>query len=95
MEENKKQEIDVNVEGVILKASFITEKPTASEARLASGKTLRREYIYKLYDEHIQEFGVAPSEVEIEVFAVDARKLYMNEGDYKVVNGEATWLGEF
>ena len=97
MESNneKKQEVDVNLGVATQKASFITTEPNPSDGRYASGKTLRREYIYQQRDEYIREFGEVPTEEQMELFAVDARKLYISEGDYKVVGNEATYLGQF
>lgn len=98
MEENKEknQEPDVNLGGGITqKATFITTEPQPAPCRLASGKTLRREMIYRLRDAYVIEHQRIPSEEEMEEFAVLARKEYMDQGDYSIKDGVATYLGKF
>ena len=93
MEENKEEFKG----GMQMQTTFrATENiPETPGCRFMSGKTLRREYIYKLRDEYILENNKVPDEKEMEEFAVLARKKYIEEGDYKVVDGEATWLGNY
>lgn len=94
MEENKpKEEFS---EEIKVPTTFISvEHLEGIGCRYTTGKTLRRDYIYKKRDEYVLEHKRIPTPDEMEVFAIQARKLYMQEGDYKVVGEEATWLGNY
>ncbi len=93
MEENKEEfKGGMSVQPTFKAVEDIGETPGC---RFMSGKTLRREYIYKKRDEYILEYNAIPDEKQMEEFAIEARKKYIEDGDYKVVNGEATWLGKY
>lgn len=97
METNKETPKEEFAEGIQLKATLRTDEeltPTPG-CRFTSGSTLRREYIYKKRDEYIAEHQQIPSKELMDSYALAAKKIYMEEGDYKVVGEEATWLGKY
>lgn len=94
MEENKPKE--ENFEGVQVPTTLVDSSTLqGAGCRYTSGKTLRRDYIYKKRDEFVLEHKRIPTPDEMEVFAIQARKLYIEDGDYKVVGDEATYLGKY
>lgn len=77
--------------------TFVKEERKPSENIYISGKTLRRNYIYQQRDEYISQNRKVPDEETMEIFAYNARRKYLKEGDYALskITGEATWLGTF
>ncbi|ALN97116.1 hypothetical protein BOX09_gp04 [Flavobacterium phage Fpv1] len=77
--------------------TFVKEDIVAPDSINLSGKTLRRNFIYQQRDEYINKHKVAPDERTMEDFANNARRKYIQEGDYSFnkITGEAVWLGTF
>ena len=77
--------------------TFIKEDIVTPDSINLSGKTLRRNFIYQQRDEYINKHNVAPDEKTMEEFASNARRKYIQEGDYSFnkITGEAVWLGTF
>lgn len=90
MDEEKK-ELGVNV---YVKA---TDNIPESEYFIISGKTLRRNYIYKQRDDYMLETKLVPDEEMMEKFASIARSKFVEVGDYSFnkSTGEASYLGIF
>jgi|688.fasta_scaffold00217_3 hypothetical protein len=93
------QQDEINLESFKgeLPTTFMKEDLPAPDYIILSGKTLRRNFIYQQRDEYINEHKVAPDEDKMEEFANNARRKYIQEGDYSLnkITGEAVSLGKF
>jgi hypothetical protein len=88
------QEKSIEVFG--LPANVRKEDPninSSSSGIITSGIALRKKFIYEERDSHIEEYGEIPSRFEMELFAQEAKKKYPQDGDYRVIDGAATYLG--
>lgn len=94
MEENKNSQ-EENVPAKPITPTFMKDDPKGLGYRNSTGKTLRREYIYKQRDKYIIDNQKVPTPEQMEVFAQEARMKYPQDGDYRVVGDQAEWMGEY